>query len=63
MPGYADAVCLARDEVRRDRNETTSRNKVIERLTATDVDRWMREGAMLTDGEAYGQVLAGTPSR
>jgi predicted ATPase/DNA-binding winged helix-turn-helix (wHTH) protein len=66
MLGYGEAAGRAHGEDQRDRNEATARNKVLERLAATEnpanVERWMREGALLTDAEAYRQALAPTPS-
>jgi predicted ATPase/DNA-binding winged helix-turn-helix (wHTH) protein len=67
MLGYSDAAFIAHGADARDPKEMTARDMVIKRLAASEdpvkVQQWMREGASLSDAEAYGQALMTTPQR
>lgn len=60
MLGYCDVANAAHNRVRK-LNEVTARDMVMRRLTATEnpanVEQGIREGALLSDSEAYRQVL------
>lgn len=61
MIGYGDNAHATHGRNAPDQNEATARARVTQRLTSMDpttVERWLHEGALMTDADAYRQILA-----